>query len=76
MTDNGAGISADQVLREAADAHDVLLIFDEIQCGMGRTGTLWAYEQTGVRPDAIVVRHPSSGARRLLAQAFLGDDLV
>jgi acetylornithine/succinyldiaminopimelate/putrescine aminotransferase len=28
-------------------------LFDEIQCGMGRTGTLWAYQQTGVVPDAL-----------------------
>jgi predicted acetylornithine/succinylornithine family transaminase len=41
--------------REACDRHGALLIFDEVQCGMGRTGTLWAYEQTGVTPDAITV---------------------
>ncbi len=39
--------------REACDAYGAALVFDEIQCGMGRTGTLWAYEQTGVVPDAI-----------------------
>jgi acetylornithine/N-succinyldiaminopimelate aminotransferase len=39
--------------REACDATGAALIFDEIQTGMGRTGTLWAYEQTGVVPDAI-----------------------
>ena len=39
--------------REACDEHGAALIFDEIQTGMGRTGTLWAYEQSGVVPDAI-----------------------
>jgi acetylornithine/N-succinyldiaminopimelate aminotransferase len=39
--------------RQACDACGAALVFDEIQCGMGRTGTLWAYEQTGVVPDAI-----------------------
>jgi acetylornithine/N-succinyldiaminopimelate aminotransferase len=39
--------------REACDAHGALLVFDEIQCGMGRTGTLWAWQQLGVRPDVM-----------------------
>jgi acetylornithine/succinyldiaminopimelate/putrescine aminotransferase len=39
--------------REACDRHGAALVFDEIQCGMGRTGSLWAYEQTGVVPDAL-----------------------
>ena len=39
--------------REACDRTGAALVFDEIQTGMGRTGSLWAYEQTGVVPDAI-----------------------
>jgi acetylornithine/succinyldiaminopimelate/putrescine aminotransferase len=39
--------------REACDEAGALLILDEIQTGMGRTGSLWAYEQTPVRPDVL-----------------------
>jgi acetylornithine/succinyldiaminopimelate/putrescine aminotransferase len=39
--------------REACDRAGALLMFDEIQCGMGRTGTLWAFELTPVRPDVF-----------------------
>jgi acetylornithine/N-succinyldiaminopimelate aminotransferase len=50
-----------QAARAACDEHGAALVFDEIQCGMGRTGTLWAYEQTGVRPDAITVAKALGG---------------
>jgi predicted acetylornithine/succinylornithine family transaminase len=41
--------------RDACDTQGALLIFDEIQCGMGRTGTLWAHEQLGVKPNVMTV---------------------
>ena len=41
--------------REACDATGAALVFDEVQTGMGRTGTLWAYEQAGVTPDAMTL---------------------
>lgn len=44
-----------RALRQIADEHDLLLIFDEIQCGMGRTGSLFAYEWLGVVPDVMCI---------------------
>jgi acetylornithine/N-succinyldiaminopimelate aminotransferase len=54
--ETGVNVLSEQLLtsaRVACEEHGAALIFDEIQCGMGRTGSLWAYEQTGVVPDAI-----------------------
>jgi acetylornithine/N-succinyldiaminopimelate aminotransferase len=54
--ESGINVLSDELLqaaRTACDRTGAALLFDEIQCGMGRTGTLWAYEQTGVVPDAM-----------------------
>ena len=62
--ETGVHVLPDEVLeaaRAACDAHGAALIFDEIQCGLGRTGTLWAYEQTGVTPDAITTAKALAG---------------
>jgi len=47
--------------RAACDRVGAALVFDEIQTGMGRTGTLWAYEQTGVVPDALTTAKALGG---------------
>jgi predicted acetylornithine/succinylornithine family transaminase len=47
--------------REACDRTGALLIFDEVQTGMGRTGSLWAYEQLGVVPDALTTAKALGG---------------
>jgi acetylornithine/N-succinyldiaminopimelate aminotransferase len=42
-----------QGLRALADEHDLLLALDEVQCGVARTGTIYAYEQYGIVPDVV-----------------------
>ncbi len=54
--ESGVWVLDDEVLlaaRAACDEHGAALIYDEVQCGLGRTGTLWAYEDAGVVPDII-----------------------
>jgi acetylornithine/N-succinyldiaminopimelate aminotransferase len=54
--ETGVNVIPDEVIaaaREACDTAGPLLVFDEIQTGMGRTGSLWAYEQLPVRPDVM-----------------------
>jgi len=44
-----------ELLRKKCTNSNVLLIFDEVQTGMGRTGTLWGYEQLGIEPDVFTL---------------------
>ncbi len=48
-------------VRELCDSRGVAVIFDEVQCGLGRTGTLFAYEQTRVVPDMLTLAKPLAG---------------
>jgi acetylornithine/N-succinyldiaminopimelate aminotransferase len=62
--ESGVHVLSDETLRAAraaCDRHGAALVFDEVQCGMGRTGTLWAYEQTGVVPDALTTAKALGG---------------
>jgi adenosylmethionine-8-amino-7-oxononanoate aminotransferase len=71
-------------VRELCDAHDVLMIVDEVATGFGRTGTLFASEQCGVRPDLLCLgKGLTAGYLAMSAtvasgrvyEAFLGEDL-
>ena len=62
--ETGVNVLGDDVLlaaREACDAVGAALVFDEVQTGMGRTGSLWAYEQTPVVPDAMTLAKGLAG---------------
>lgn len=48
-------------LRKAADRNRCALIFDEVQCGLGRTGTLWSYQRYKVTPDIMTLAKPLGG---------------
>jgi predicted acetylornithine/succinylornithine family transaminase len=48
-------------LRTWCDQHNALLIFDEVQCGLGRTGHLWAHLASGVLPDIMTLAKPLAG---------------
>ena len=56
--EGGVNVIAEAVLeraRAACDRHDALLVFDEVQTGIGRTGAWFAFQRTGVRPDAVAL---------------------
>jgi len=62
-------------LREITDRHRSLLVMDEIQSGLGRTGRLFAYEHEGIRPDIVIIGKALSGGMYPVS-AILADDEV
>jgi acetylornithine/succinyldiaminopimelate/putrescine aminotransferase len=63
------------IARELCRRHGALLIFDEVQTGMGRTGRLFAYEHAGVEPDILVLAKSLGGGLLPIGAAVLADDL-
>jgi ornithine--oxo-acid transaminase len=62
-------------LREITTKHNALLMMDEIQSGLGRTGKLFAYEHEGIRPDIVIIGKALSGGMYPVS-AILADDEV
>ena len=62
-------------IREICDRYDVLLILDEVMCGMGRTGTLFAYEAEDIQPDIVTIAK-GLGAGNQPIGAFLCSDHI
>ncbi len=60
-------------LRKLADRHDILLIFDEIFTGFGRTGSLFAMQQAGIEPDIVTLSKALTGGTLPLSAAVAND---
>jgi len=59
-------------VREICDRHGVLLILDEVMCGMGRTGSLFAFEQDGVVPDMVTIAKGLGGGYQPIGATLIG----
>lgn len=63
-------------VRELCDRHGILLILDEVMCGMGRTGTLYACEQEGVVPDLIAIAKGLGGGFQPIGAVLVAEKIV
>lgn len=62
-------------IREICDRHGVLLILDEVMCGMGRTGTLYACEQEGISPDILAIAKGLGGGYQPIGAVLLSEKI-
>ncbi len=65
-----------RAVREICDRHGALLILDEVMCGMGRTGTMHAWEQEGVFPDIEIVAKGLGGGYQPIGGILIGGKIV
>ena len=63
-------------IRETCDRHGILLILDEVMCGMGRTGTLHACEQEGVAPDLMAIAKGLGGGYQPVGAVLIGQQMI
>jgi adenosylmethionine-8-amino-7-oxononanoate aminotransferase len=63
-------------IREICDRYGVLLVFDEVMCGMGRLGSLFAFETVGVRPDIVCIAKGLGSGYQPIAAMLLTDSVV
>ena len=63
-------------IREICDRHGILLIADEVMCGMGRTGTLYAVEQEGIAPDLATIAKGLGGGYQPIGAVLVGQRIV
>lgn len=63
-------------LRELTSSHGVLLVLDEIQSGLGRTGKLFAYEHEGIRPDVVIIGKALGGGCLPISGILAGDEVM
>jgi adenosylmethionine-8-amino-7-oxononanoate aminotransferase len=62
-------------IREICDRHGILLILDEVMCGMGRTGTLFACEQEGISPDLVAIAKGLGGGYAPIGAMLVSDTI-
>ena len=65
-----------KLVREICDRHGILLILDEVMCGMGRTGTLHACEQEGVAPDLMAIAKGLGGGYQPVGAVLIGSKII
>ena len=63
-------------IREICDRHGILLILDEVMCGMGRTGTLHACEQEGIAPDLMAIAKGLGGGYQPVGAVLIGAKII